>query len=74
MIHLGTDVLMDVALYRRPHTDRASELLDRIEHRANAHALRLTVFEPYAYYAACEQARWRTKAFIESPVRRGCDD
>ena len=32
MILLDTDVLIDVALDRRPHSDPASEILDRIEH------------------------------------------
>ncbi|MCE2405726.1 MAG: PIN domain-containing protein [Dehalococcoidia bacterium] len=36
MILLDTDVLADVALDRRPHSDAASELLDRIEHGAEA--------------------------------------
>ncbi len=29
---LGTDVLIDVALDKRPHSDLASEVLDRLEH------------------------------------------
>ena len=29
---LGTDVLVDVALDKRPHSEPASELLDRLEH------------------------------------------
>ena len=36
MILLDADVLIDVALDRRPHSDAASELLDRIEHGAEA--------------------------------------
>ena len=36
MILLDTDVLVDVALDRRPHSDPASELLDRIEDGAEA--------------------------------------
>ena len=36
MILLDTDVLIDVALDRRPHADPAAELLDRIEHGAEA--------------------------------------
>ncbi|MDD9994886.1 MAG: PIN domain-containing protein [Dehalococcoidia bacterium] len=36
MMLLDTDVLVDVALDRRPHSDPASELLDRIEHGAEA--------------------------------------
>ena len=36
MILLGTDVLIDVALDRRPYSDPASELLDRIEYGAEA--------------------------------------
>ena len=34
MILLDTDVLIDVALDRRPHSGPASKLLDRIEHGA----------------------------------------
>ncbi len=36
MMLLDTDVLIDVALDRHPHSDSASELLDRIEHGAEA--------------------------------------
>ena len=36
MILLDTDVLIDVALDRRPYADPASELLDRIEQGAEA--------------------------------------
>ncbi len=36
MILLDTDVLIDVALDRHPHSEPASELLDRIEHGAEA--------------------------------------
>ena len=36
MILLDTDVLIDVALDRRPYSDQAAELLDRIEHGAEA--------------------------------------
>ena len=36
MILLDTDVLIDVALDRRPHSDPAAELLDRIERGAEA--------------------------------------
>ena len=36
MILLDTDVLIDVALDRQPHSDPASELLDRIEQGAEA--------------------------------------
>ena len=34
MILLDTDVLIDIALDRRPYANSASELLDRIEHGA----------------------------------------
>ena len=36
MIFLDTDVLVDIALDRHPHSEAASELLDRIEHGAEA--------------------------------------
>ena len=36
MILLDTDVLIDIALDRRPHSEAASELLDRIEHGAES--------------------------------------
>ena len=31
MILLDTDILIDVALDRRPHSDEATELLDRLQ-------------------------------------------
>ena len=34
MMLLDTNVLIDVALDRHPHSDSASELLDRLEHGA----------------------------------------
>ena len=34
MILLDTDVLVDIALDRHPHSESASELLDRVEHGA----------------------------------------
>ena len=36
MMLLDTDVLIDVALDRRPHSDSASELLERVEHGSEA--------------------------------------
>lgn len=36
MILIDTDVLIDVALDRHPHADPAAELLDRVEHGAEA--------------------------------------
>ena len=36
MILLDTDVLVDIALDRHPHSEAASELMDRIEHGAEA--------------------------------------
>ena len=36
MILLDTDVLVDIALDRHPHSESASELLDRIEHGSEA--------------------------------------
>ena len=36
MILLDTDILIDVALDRRPYSDPASELLDRVEHGEEA--------------------------------------
>ena len=36
MILLNTDVLVDIALDRHPHSESASELLDRVEHGAES--------------------------------------
>ena len=36
MMLLDTDVLIDVALDRRPHSDSASELLERVEYGSEA--------------------------------------
>ena len=36
MMLLDTDVLVDIALDRHPHSESASELLDRVEHGAES--------------------------------------
>ena len=42
MMLLDTDVLIDVALDRHPHSDSASELLDRMDHGVGDASLPIT--------------------------------
>lgn len=61
---LDTDVLIDVALDRRPHSDPASEILDRLENgRQNAFIAWHTVSNFY-YLVARSRGGRSTRDFI----------
>ena len=61
---LDTDVLIDVALDRRPYSDPASEILDRLEHGAlNAFIAWHTVSNLY-YLVAPSRGGRSTRDFI----------
>ena len=61
---LDTDVLIDIALDRRPHSDSASRLLDRIEHGAkNAYIAWHSVSNLY-YVVAPARGGIDTRGFI----------
>ena len=69
MILIDTDVLIDVALDRRPHSEPASELLDRIELGAiNAFMAWHTVSNFY-YLVAPSRGNMDTRDFIVELTR-----
>ena len=76
MILLDTDVLIDVALDRHPHADPAAELLDRIEHGAEAAFIAWHSVANFYYLVAPALGR-RERARIHCrphALRRGGDD
>ena len=69
MILLDTDVLIDIALDRRPHSGPATELLDRIEHGAeSAHIAWHSVSNLY-YIVAPARGGVSTRDFIVELTR-----
>ncbi len=69
MILLDTDVLIDIALDRRPHSGPASALLDRVEHGAeSAHIAWHTVSNLY-YIVAPSHGGVSTRDFIVELTR-----
>ena len=69
MILLDTDVLIDVALDRYPHSGPASELLDRIEHGSeNAHIAWHSVSNLY-YLVAPSRGGMDARDFIVELTR-----
>ncbi len=69
MILLDTDVLIDVALDRRPHADSAAELLDRIEHGAEAAFIAWHSVSNFYYLVAPELGGVNTRDFIVELTR-----
>ncbi len=69
MILLDTDVLIDVALDRRPHADSAAELLDRIEHGAEAAFIAWHPESNFYYLVAPELGGVNTRDFIVELTR-----
>ena len=66
---LDTDVLIDVALDRSPHSDPASEILDRLEHGTrNAFVAWHTVSNFY-YLVAASRGDRSTRDFIVELTR-----
>ncbi len=64
MILLDTDVLIDVALDRRPHSGPASELLDRIEHGAESAYIAWHSLSNLYYIVAPARGGVNTRDFI----------
>ena len=64
MILLDTDVLIDVALDRRPHSGPASELLDRIEQGAEDASIAWHSVSNLYYMVAPARGGVRTRDFI----------
>ena len=69
MMLLDTDVLIDVALDRRPHSDSASELLDRIEHGAEAAFMAWHTVSNLYYIVAPTLGGLSTRDFIVELTR-----
>ena len=69
MILLDTDVLIDVALDRRPHSDLAAELLDHIEHGAEAAVIAWHSVSNFYYIVAPALGGVNTRDFIVELTR-----
>ncbi len=69
MILLDTDVLIDVALDRRPHSGPASELLDRIEHGAESASIAWHSISNLYYVVAPARGGMSTRDFIVELTR-----
>ena len=69
MILIDTDVLIDVALDRHPHVAAASELLDRIEHGAEAAFIAWHSVSNFYYLVAPALGGVNTRDFIVELTR-----
>ncbi len=69
MILLDTDVLIDVALDRHPHAEPAAELLDRIEHGAEAASIAWHSVANLYYLVAPALGGVNTRDFIVELTR-----
>lgn len=69
MILLDTDVLIDVALDRRPHAGPAVQLLDRIEHGAESATIAWHSVSNLYYIVAPARGGIRTRDFIVELTR-----
>ena len=69
MILLDTDILIDVALDRRPYADPASELLDRVEHGAEAACVAWHSVSNFYYVVAPALGGVSTRDFISELTR-----
>ena len=69
MILLDTDVLIDVALDRRPYANFASELLDRIEHGAESACIAWHSVSNLYYIVAPARGGASTRDFIVELTR-----
>ena len=69
MILLDTDVLIDVALDRQPHSEPASALLDRLEHGAESAAIAWHTVSNFYYLVAPARGGVSTREFIFELIR-----
>ena len=69
MILLDTDVLIDIALDRRPHSGPASALLDRVEHGAESAYIAWHSVSNLYYIAAPSHRGVSTRDFIVELTR-----
>ena len=66
---LDTDVLIDVALDRRPHSGPSSELLDRIEHGSRRAFVAWHTVSNFYYLVTSSRGDADTRDFIAELVR-----
>ena len=66
---LDTDVLIDVALDRRPHSDPASEILDRLEHGTQNAFISWHTVSNFYYLVAASRGGRSTRDFIVELTR-----
>jgi predicted nucleic acid-binding protein len=66
---LDTDVLIDVALDRRPHSGASSELLDRVEHGARRAFVAWHTLSNFYYLVMPTRGDADTRNFIAELVR-----
>ena len=69
MILLDTDVLIDIALDRRPHSEPASELLDRIERGAHSAYVAWHTVLNFYYLVAPSSGGMNARDFIVDLTR-----
>ncbi len=69
MILLDTDVLIDIALDRRPHADPAAELLDRIEHGAESACIAWHTVSNFYYLVAPSRGGGSARDFLVELTR-----
>ena len=69
MILLDTDVLIDIALDRRPHSGPATDLLDRIEHGAESAYIAWHSVSNLYYVVAPARGGVSTRDFIVELTR-----
>ena len=69
MILLDTDVLIDIALDRHPHSDSASALLDRVEHGAESACIAWHSVSNLYYIVASSHGGMGTRDFIVELTR-----
>lgn len=69
MILLDTDVLIDIALDRRPHADPAADLLDRIEHGAESACIAWHTVSNFYYLVAPSRGGKNTRDFLVELTR-----
>ena len=69
MILLDTDVLIDIALDRRPHSEPASELLDRIERGAHSAYVAWHTVSNFYYLVAPSSGGMNARDFIVDLTR-----
>ena len=69
MMLIDTDVLIDIALDRRPHSEPASELLDRVERGAHSAYVAWHTVSNFYYLVASSRGGTNARDFIVELTR-----